>query len=506
MRAGEGTGAIDPRMNAFADVESAIDASFRELTSAMRAHSALDGLNAVVTGLARLSGRKTVIYFSEELPLRAGKATDGLVHRFNLVIDRANAANVAVYPIDAKGLRTISQQMVNGAEMQNRAKAMLAGPDGGGIGEMNDMLQAGTTSHVFGRLAKETGGFVIENTNDLAAGFRRVDADRRFHYLLTYTPRNAEFLGEYRKIEVRVKRRDASVRARSGYRADRSLAVIPTRTYEAPALAALAARPRPTAIAAEARVLRLPTAAQPGQLAVMVRVPTRQIRLEADPILGRVRGDLTVLARIRDQAGAVVRAASQPYKIEGPVGASSRLAQGDIVFFRQPSLPPGRYTVEYAVSDPLARQAGAGELPLEIPEAAPSMLVAGDLVVVQRAEAVKPGEVDPNHALLVGGDVLLYPNLGEPLPVDTPQTLTLYAVLRPAADRADVTASLAVVRDRQTLVTAPVTMPKAGADGFIRQLVRLPLPALAAGEYTIRLDLADGQNRIVRTTHVTLAP
>ena len=29
---------------------------------------------------------------------------------------------------------------------------------------------------------------LVENTNDLANAFRRVDADRRFYYLLTYAP------------------------------------------------------------------------------------------------------------------------------------------------------------------------------------------------------------------------------------------------------------------------------------------------------------------------------
>jgi VWFA-related protein len=505
VRGAAGSGGIDPRVNALADVEAAINEEFRDLSSMQRGHGALDGLNAVVSGLARLPGRKTIIYFSEGLALRAGHATDGLVHRFNLLVGRANAANVAVYPIDAMGLRVHSQQMINGAEIQNRAKAMLNGPDGGGMGHSNEILEAGSTSHVFGRLAKETGGFVIESTNDLAAGFRRIDADRRFHYLLTYTPRKTDFSGEYRKIQVKVKRRDAVVRARSGYRADRSLATIPTQTYEAAALAALAADPRPTSLVAEARALRMPTAADPGQLAVLVRVPADQVRFDADEALGRFRSDITVLARIRDEAGEVVRKASHPYRLDGPLAERDRAAQGDLVFFRQPSLPPGRYTLEYAVTDALAGHAGTGTVPFEIAEAAPSLLVAGDLVVAQRAEAVKPGEVEANHALLVGGDLLLYPNLGEPLAADTAQTVTIYAVVRPAAGRPDVSASLAVVRDRQTLVTAPVTMAKAGEDGFIRQLVRIPLPALAAGSYTIRLDLSDGQNRTSRTARVTLS-
>jgi VWFA-related protein len=508
VRGAAGTGGIDPRVNALADVEAGINEAFRDLTNQQRAHGVLDGLNAMVAGLARLPGRKTIIYFSEGLTLRAGQATDGLVHRFNQLVARANASNVAVYPIDAMGLRVHSQQMMHGAEIQNASRAMLNGPDGGGMSivlDPNNILEGGNTSHVFGRLAKETGGFVIESTNDLAAGFRRVDADRRFHYLLTYTPRKTDFGGEYRKIEVKVNRRDAVVRARSGYRADRALATIPTQRYEAVAAAALAATPRPADIPIEARALRMPAADDAGRVAVLARVPARGITFQGDPILGRYRTDAVVLVRILDESGAVVRKASQPYRLDGPLADRDRAAQGDLLFFRQPTLPPGRYTLEYAVVDAFSNRAGTGSAPLDIVEPAPSMLMAGDLVVAQRAEAVTAGEVEANHALLVGGEVLLYPNLGEPLRADQPQTVTLYAVVRPAAGRPDITATLAVVRDRQTVVTAPVTMSAPGADGFIKQLVRLPLPALAAGEYTVRLELTDGQNRGSRYARLTLA-
>ena len=55
-------------------------------------------------------------------------------------------------------------------------------------------------------LADRTGGFLINNTNNLAKGFQLIDADRRFHYLLTYAPKNSDFKGEWRRIAVKVSR------------------------------------------------------------------------------------------------------------------------------------------------------------------------------------------------------------------------------------------------------------------------------------------------------------
>ena len=42
--------------------------------------------------------------------------------------------------------------------------------------------------------------------------------------------------------------------------------------------------------------------------------------------------------------------------------------------------------------------------------------------------------------------------------------------------------------------------PAAGEDDSIRQLVRIPLPALAAGSYTIRIAHIRARNVLVRVT------
>ena len=53
--------------------------------------------------------------------------------------------------------------------------------------EQNEFLLRKDPAASLGWLSKQTGGFLIDNTNDLASAFQRIDADRKFHYLLTYT-------------------------------------------------------------------------------------------------------------------------------------------------------------------------------------------------------------------------------------------------------------------------------------------------------------------------------
>jgi VWFA-related protein len=83
--------------------------------------------------------------------------------------------------------------------------------------ERQNQLVESRPSAILGRLAKETGGFLIENTNDLGAGVARMQQERTTYYLLGYEPTNATMDGKFRRVSVKVKRSKVSVRARPGY-------------------------------------------------------------------------------------------------------------------------------------------------------------------------------------------------------------------------------------------------------------------------------------------------
>ena len=58
-----------------------------------------------------------------------------------------------------------------------------------GLERNEDFLRLNPESGL-GQLADETGGFLVRDTNDATPGFRRIQEDMRFHYLLSYTPTN----------------------------------------------------------------------------------------------------------------------------------------------------------------------------------------------------------------------------------------------------------------------------------------------------------------------------
>jgi VWFA-related protein len=87
--------------------------------------------------------------------------------------------------------------------------------------ERQEQILSSRAGAVLGRLAKETGGFLLENTNDLAAGVARMQQDRTSYYLLGYQPTNTAADGKFRRVSVKVKRPAVTVRARPGYVASR---------------------------------------------------------------------------------------------------------------------------------------------------------------------------------------------------------------------------------------------------------------------------------------------
>ncbi len=166
-----------------------------------RIRTTLRTLDRVIGTVAAEKGRKSIVLVSEGFVL-APRSDD-----FRALTQAAMRANAVFYFLDAR-------QMVLGASEYPVDSNSL------GSNQVAIALadQAGDTAGAEA-LAEDTGGFSIRNSNDLAGGLRRIAAESRAYYLVGYDPAK-EPDGKYRKIKVRVKRKDVRVRARKGYYAD----------------------------------------------------------------------------------------------------------------------------------------------------------------------------------------------------------------------------------------------------------------------------------------------
>ena len=470
-----------------------MELAWERLAREQQGYASLNALRAVIEGLSVLPGRKSVVFFAEGLAL-----PEAVLPQFDSVMATANRANVSIYTMDAAGLRVHSKDAEVGREVRAIGTAGITlTPDGSNSSNLallernEDVLRKDPRTSLT-LLAERTGGFLIENTNDLARGFQKIDVDRRFHYLLTYTPKNLDFSGEWRRVEVRVPSRKVEIRSRTGYPAVRTLSAIPLLAYEGPALAALERTPPPADLPLRLGAFVFPDVKGGSRAAVMVAASGPTLTFAETP--DGFRTDFLLMARVKDDKGEVVRKGSQPYRLTGTAADRDRTKKGEILFYRQPELPPGRYTVEGVVHDALGPRAGVVRMALEV--SAETGLRVSSLVIVARSERLMSGELDPDNPLQVR-DRLIYPNLGEPLHRRRTDTVAFYVTIVPSGTE-PVEARLHVLQAGKVVAELPVPVNAADASGRIQQVSQIPAGGLGTGDFQFRLVVKQGASEAVR--------
>lgn len=486
-------GWVDPvsqRVGSSATSAARIFELFKPREREQQGHATVTALRAVARSLSGVPGRKAVVLFSEGVPLPSN-----IRDHFYAAIDEANRANVTIYTLDAAGLRVRSI-----FEQTRRAIGPGSG-EGGSVPRIeNTMLLDSWTGLTV--LARETGGFFVDNTNDLRPGVRRLAEEMHSYYLLSYTSSNSRLDGRYRRITVKIKRPGLEVRARRGYHAiPPILTMVPVLPYEAAAYAALDAPTLSNVFPMRLASLSFPESKRPGLTPVLVEVETRHLTFERQPDTQLYTTDFTILARFKDDRDRVIRKVSQHYSMRGPVAQLDRATRGTVLFYKTPEIPPGVYTLEAVVFDALADRASSRIATVEVPHADENTLRVSSLMIVRRSEKVPEKERDPQNPLYYG-ELSLYPNLGEPLTKGADKELAFFVTVYPRRpdDRLDATVEL--LHNGRSLGAVPTALPSPGVSGRIQYVGRLPLEALSPGVYQLRFAVASGSHRVSRSTAV----
>jgi len=147
----------------------------------LRGGVTLSALKALATQMGGLrDGRKSILFFSQGPGVRPGSLNDELMREID---EAASRGNVTIHVIDPRPL--------------------------GSVGFGGDT--------VLRRLAADTGGRAIVNTNDPMQQLAGVMADASAYYLVGYAPTRRANDGKFHEIKVKVKRRGVRVTARRGY-------------------------------------------------------------------------------------------------------------------------------------------------------------------------------------------------------------------------------------------------------------------------------------------------
>jgi VWFA-related protein len=485
-----------------AQMEARMLQDFEVMERDQSGYSTTNGLFSIVNTLRTLPGRKSLILFSE------GIAIPPAVQRLFLgVIDAANRASVSIYTMDAAGLRAESEQ----GKIREQVNATAGGGAGiqstGGDGpfskalEKNEDVLRQDPHSGLGTLAQSTGGMIFDSTNNLREAFDRVETDLRNYYLLGYTPRTEAYDGRFRTIAVKVKRPGVTVAARKGYYAVRdpggSLA-----PWEAPALGALERKPVPNAFPVRTAALLFPERDRPGLVPVIVDLRTAALTFQPAADGKTYVSDFTILVRFLDQQNQVVRKVSQHYEVSGPIDRIEDARHGEVLFYREPELAPGVYTMETVAYDAPSGKSSVRLSTVEVPRHRADALRMSGLVIVKRAEKVPEKERRADNPLLIK-DVIVYPNLGDPVS-KAAKELGFYFAVYPVAGGPPPESTLQLLLNDSPVAQLPLPLAAVDAAGRIQQVGRLPLDQVPAGTYELRVIVKQGQTQITRSALVRI--
>jgi hypothetical protein len=154
-----------------------------------------DAIEAIARHLAPVPGRKNLVWMAGNIPLtpRSGSTRDGKESQIVRASRLLTEANIAIYPIDVRGLS---------AEVDDRRPGrLLRNPP------PDSMI----------RLADATGGRAAYFSNDIEGAVRFAVSDAEVSYTLAFYPSEDGYDGKFHNLRVKVVGKGLDVRHREGY-------------------------------------------------------------------------------------------------------------------------------------------------------------------------------------------------------------------------------------------------------------------------------------------------
>jgi VWFA-related protein len=313
-----------------------------------RAVLTLNALNSLARILGGLPGRKNLIWVTGDLPF-AFVPEDQTVSRAELAEDlpslntrrvgehsagnyaatfrelhaeeiretgaRLASAQVAVYPVDARGL---SISLATDAQETMR------------------------------EVARETGGRAYVNQNEIKIGVERAFEDEYASYTLGYYPDNKKYDGKYRQIKVKVKRDGIDVQSRRGY-----YALDPTQTKgynpQAEVVSALGDIVPSTLVAFSAQVKPPSTNSVKDKIGVTFLVDASTLSVD-DTSSGK-HLNVAMYAMLYSPGGKIVATRSQRVDQSFDANTYQKILQQGLMLHMDLEPQPGNNQLRLAVQD-----------------------------------------------------------------------------------------------------------------------------------------------------------
>jgi len=342
----------------------------------------ISALRRVVDGLRELPGRKSILLFSEGVPLVRGQGfgdvNEALKEAYDAFLTHANRSAVAVNTIDPRGLLTLN----SGAEHGHSS--------GDPCGEARQ-TELVNTQQELAEIAHSTGGISIKDDNDFLGAMARVMNDQVGYYLIGYKPsvfasKGAHGEPRFRRIAIRVTRPGLTARFHSSLYEEEQAQPSPESGNQR--LAAAVSSPFAIPNVRVRISTRFWNAVAPAGsiLDTVLQVDARDLAFSTESD-GRRKAVFDILAVIYGGESKPLDTFDKSYTVSlTPESYQKALADGLLQRLELAVKKPGAYQIRSAVRDRQADRIGSASDFVEVPD-----LTQGGLELSGIALSASPG-------------------------------------------------------------------------------------------------------------------
>ncbi len=347
------------------DLLSLIDQAEAQLAQQMQENAidaTIDGFEAIASAFSGIPGRKSLVWISGAFPLRFTQPGDIIGSRFQdryeRLFEKLNHANIAIYPVDARGLvvtaLTASDSMMAPSGRMMNPTAVQRGRS----------VQNQQTIDTLNAVADMTGGRAFYNTNDLTHALQRAAEDSSSYYLLGYYVKSDAGKPGWRKLSVKVRRGGMQVRARSGYLATPDHETDPDVLRRRDINEALSSPFEFTAVPMTVRIAGQKAGEQnKHDVYFDILLPPNSLQIDT---ADQNHMNFQFVALARDGAGR--DAGDSDQRIDGHLKPDTmqKLAATGIAYRGHVSVTPGEYNMKVVVRDNVSGRVGSVSVPISV--------------------------------------------------------------------------------------------------------------------------------------------
>lgn len=353
----------------------------------------LFAIEDIAHALAYINEKKSLLYFS------GGIRRDGIENQasLNAAVNTAIRANLSIYSVDSRGLQAISP-LGDATTGSLRGAAAYSG-----IATQNNFDSNFATQEVMATLSSDTGGKAFFDTNNFAPAFQRIQRDTSSYYEIGYFSTDTRQDGSYRRLTIKLDRKDVKLEYRPGYYAPADFKHSTKEDRERELQDELASDLPATDVEVYLQAMYFRADATRDYVPVSLVVPGSQIPFVKGG--DKDKATLDIIGQIKDMAGHDAADVRDTVKLA--LDQSQQVQQKNVEYTTNFTLPFGKYRVKFVVRENETGHMGSFETDLNVPDLSKAPLKMSSIVLA--SESIPAGKKS-NDPLIRDGQKLV-PNL-----------------------------------------------------------------------------------------------